>query len=300
MNDRIEIKAALAVSDAGEITGTAWPFGSADRVGDVIEKGAFAPVDRLPMLFAHDQSQVVGVRDEITETDTGLTVKGRLLIEEVERAREVRAMIRAGAVTGLSIGFVTKNASRNAKGRTIRALDLHEISVVAVPAHPGAQIISFKYVTSDEDSKMDPENLTPTNSVANDAPSIDTKAFEDVKARLGALEAKSNRPGVTVTAPADMTVKAFGSFLRIGSDRLNDRDRKALNVATDAEGSFLSPDPLGSELVKLLTKFSPVRQYARVMTVTAPEIFMPRRVSGTAAVWTGEGADLTESDPIFE
>ena len=38
MTDRIEIKAALSVTDAGEITGVAWPFGSADRVGDVIEK----------------------------------------------------------------------------------------------------------------------------------------------------------------------------------------------------------------------------------------------------------------------
>lgn len=144
MTDRLEIKAALAVSDVGEITGTAWPFGSADRVGDVIAKGAFSGPKSLPMLFAHDQGQVIGVWDEITEAETGLTVKGRLLVEDVERAREVRAMIRAGAVSGLSIGFVTKQAQRHAKGRTITALELHEISVVAVPAHPGAQITTIK------------------------------------------------------------------------------------------------------------------------------------------------------------
>ena len=54
MTDRIEIKAQLSVDDAGEITGIAWPFGSADRVGDVIQKGAFdqpasLPVARRPM-----------------------------------------------------------------------------------------------------------------------------------------------------------------------------------------------------------------------------------------------------------
>ena len=38
MMDRIEIKAQLAVDDAGEITGIAWPFSGPDRVGDVIEK----------------------------------------------------------------------------------------------------------------------------------------------------------------------------------------------------------------------------------------------------------------------
>ena len=46
MTDRLEFKAAFAVSDAGEITGTAWPFGTPDRVGDVIEKGAFAITEK--------------------------------------------------------------------------------------------------------------------------------------------------------------------------------------------------------------------------------------------------------------
>lgn len=72
MTDRLEFKAAFAVSDAGEITGTAWPFGTPDRVGDVIEKGAFTAPAALPMLFAHDQAQVIGVWDEITETAEGL------------------------------------------------------------------------------------------------------------------------------------------------------------------------------------------------------------------------------------
>ncbi|MGV6804081.1 MAG: HK97 family phage prohead protease [Ruegeria sp.] len=144
MTDRVEVKAALSVTDAGEITGLAWPFGSADRVGDVIEKGALTSPENLPMLFAHDQAQVIGVWDQIAETDEGLTVKGRMLVDDVERAREVRAMIRSKAISGLSIGFVTKQHKRHAKGRTITAAHLHEISVVAVPCHPGAQITSIK------------------------------------------------------------------------------------------------------------------------------------------------------------
>lgn len=74
MTERLEIKAALTVDDAGTITGIAWPFGSPDRVGDVIEKGAFTSPEILPMLFAHDQGQVIGVWDEISETPDGLTV----------------------------------------------------------------------------------------------------------------------------------------------------------------------------------------------------------------------------------
>lgn len=50
--DKLEIKAALTVSDAGEISGIAWPFGSPDRVGDVIEKGAITAPATVPMLLS--------------------------------------------------------------------------------------------------------------------------------------------------------------------------------------------------------------------------------------------------------
>jgi HK97 family phage prohead protease len=144
--NRLEIKAAFGVDTEGAITGTAWPFGSPDRVGDLIEKGAFASApQRLPMLFAHDPAEPVGVWDELTETDAGLQVKGRMLVNDVARAREVRALVTAGAIAGLSIGFTTKQAvARKGGGRTIKALELVEISLVTVPCHPGARITSAK------------------------------------------------------------------------------------------------------------------------------------------------------------
>lgn len=144
--NRLEIKAALAVDDAGAITGLAWPFGTPDRVGDMIEKGAFASaVLPLPMLFAHDPAQTVGVWESAFETDEGLQVKGRLLIEHVGRAKEVRALVHAGAVGGLSIGFSTRKAApRRGGGRTITDLDLVEISLVSVPCHPRARITGAK------------------------------------------------------------------------------------------------------------------------------------------------------------
>ncbi len=56
--NRFEVKAALGVDDDGVITGLAWPFGTPDRVGDMIEKGAFGSPAKLPMLFAHDPAQL--------------------------------------------------------------------------------------------------------------------------------------------------------------------------------------------------------------------------------------------------
>lgn len=307
MIDRLEVKASFSVDDTGTITGLAWPFGTPDRVGDVIEKGAFTTRDSLPMLFAHDQAQVIGVWDQIAETPDGLTVKGRLLIDDVERAREVRAMIREKAVTGISIGFVTKSAKPRQRGRTITALDLHEISVVAVPCHPGAQITSIKAADGtalNKDIPMQNEELEAKND-----PVITPEELAEIKALksdVATIKAKLNRPSAANTNQPeakndnDFERKSFVSYLRRGIERATPDEIKALTVSTDANGGYLAPEEFGNELIKLLNEYSPVRQYARVVNISAPEIKYPRRVSGTAATWVGETEDRTESGMTFE
>jgi len=144
--DKLFLETKFMAGDSGEIEGLAWPFGSPDRVGDVIEKGAFADARLpLPMLFGHDQNDPVGVWTEATERPDGLHLKGKLLVEDVARAREVRALVKSGAVRGISVGFVTRKAlARPGGGRTISKLELLEASLVALPMHPGARITSAK------------------------------------------------------------------------------------------------------------------------------------------------------------
>ena len=106
MTLHLDLKATIGVDDAGAITGLAWPFGTPDRVGDVIEPGAFKGARTpIPMLFAHDPNDPVGVWTEAVEDRIGLRLKGRLLVDDVPRAREVRALVKSGAVGGLSIGL---------------------------------------------------------------------------------------------------------------------------------------------------------------------------------------------------
>lgn len=297
MTDHIEVKAHLTATDGGEITGTAWPFGSADRVGDTILKGAFDQPASLPMLFAHDQAQVIGVWDQITETDTGLSVKGRLLVDDVERAREVRAMIRAGAVTGLSIGFVTTDATRTTKGRNIAKLALHEISVVAVPCHPGAQITSLKSQSTIMETQVENElaAVADPKTPANDAPVIDTKKLDAVLSRLDKLEAKSARPGApAIVQGENVEQKAFVTVLQGG-----EIDRKALTVAGDAPGYVLAPEETSGEFIRNLVEFSPVRSIADVRTAGSHKIVLPLRTGITNAQWRGETAARTASEPTF-
>ena len=144
--DKLIIETKFVTNETGEIEALAWPFGTPDRVGDIIEKGAFAAV-KLPltMLFGHDQNDPIGVWTEATEADDGLRLKGRLLVDDVARAREVRALVQSGAVRGISIGFISrKSVARNGGGRTISNLELLEASLVSLPMHPGARITSAK------------------------------------------------------------------------------------------------------------------------------------------------------------
>jgi hypothetical protein len=80
------------------------------------------------------------VWDEVREDATGLFVKGRLLTE-VTRGREAAALLAAGAIDGLSIGYRTKRAERTAAGgRLLHELELWEVSLVTFPMLPEARV----------------------------------------------------------------------------------------------------------------------------------------------------------------
>lgn len=157
MNNRKRIVSPLLIKavddEKGTFTGYGAVFGNRDSYGDVIVKGAFQnslatmkPQD-VKLLWQHNTMMPMGVYDDIYEDDNGLCVKGRLLIDDVEKARECYALLKAGAITGLSIGYsVNQNGSKlGADGNNyLSDLKLWEISVVTFPANPEANVDSVK------------------------------------------------------------------------------------------------------------------------------------------------------------
>jgi HK97 family phage prohead protease len=92
------------------------------------------------MLWQHDPTQPIGVWDELREDDRGLFVKGRVLTD-VARGREAAALLAAGAIDGLSIGYRTVKAALDASGRRVlNELDLWEVSLVTFPMLPDARV----------------------------------------------------------------------------------------------------------------------------------------------------------------
>ncbi len=138
-----------AETEAGTvIEGYASLFGKCDQGGDVVAAGAYGRSlkrmagagGRVKMLWQHDPAQPIGVWDEVREDAKGLWVKGRLLAD-VARGREAAALIAAGAIDGLSIGYRTVSAGKSDKGeRLLSELELWEVSLVTFPMLPQARV----------------------------------------------------------------------------------------------------------------------------------------------------------------
>lgn len=139
------------VDGTGRFEGYASIFGVVDQGSDVIARGAFLRsltergAEEIKLLWQHDPAEPIGVLEEIREDERGLYVKGQLLMD-VQRAREAHALMRAGALDGLSIGFhAVKSRLDDLTGvRKLEDLDLWEISLVTFPMQEMARISAFK------------------------------------------------------------------------------------------------------------------------------------------------------------
>jgi hypothetical protein len=147
------------VADDGRIEGYASLFGVADQLGDLVERGAFARSlaalkaagRSVKLLWQHDPAEPMGVWDMVREDDVGLKVRGRLLIE-TRRGREALALLRAGAMDGLSIGYrAVRTVRGEGGGRVLTEIDLWEVSLVTFPMLPDARAAACAPVPEAQD-----------------------------------------------------------------------------------------------------------------------------------------------------
>src|SRR4051794_40175911 len=141
-----------AVDTDGVFEGYASLFGEADLGKDVVVPGAFTDSLKkrnaagIRLLWQHDPAQPIGRWLRLAEDRRGLRVRGKLNLA-VERARDIHALMREGAVDGLSIGFRVERAraERPTGLRRLEKLDLWEISIVTFPMLPGARVETVKH-----------------------------------------------------------------------------------------------------------------------------------------------------------
>lgn len=148
----LQVAAELKADGEGIVEGYGSIFGNEDSYGDIVAPGAFEEtlaeakaVGRYPaMLWQHDPSEPIGVWTDMTEDSRGLKVRGKFA--DTQRGQEALALVKMGALTGLSIGYSTVGAEYDdqAETRTLTKVKLWEVSPVTFPANDKARITRVK------------------------------------------------------------------------------------------------------------------------------------------------------------
>lgn len=159
---------SIKAAEDGSVEGYGSVFGVRDNYDDVIAKGAFAgslsehkAEGTMPaMLWQHDSSQPIGIWTEMVEDEKGLRIKGQLALETT-KGKEAHALLKMGALNGLSIGFVSKQWAydRDTEVRTLTEIDLWEVSLVTFPANEKARVTNVKASPDDVATPKDAERI---------------------------------------------------------------------------------------------------------------------------------------------
>jgi HK97 family phage prohead protease len=195
--------ARARLTAAGSFEGYASLFGAEDQGRDVVMPGAFraslarAGAASIRMLFQHDPAQPIGAWDIIREDARGLYVRGRLTLG-VARAGEILALMREGALNGLSIGFRARKAVRDARSglRRLYEIDLWEISIVTFPMLPDARISAVKAAypsARPQDALASPGTSSPLRGSPGSTPTAHPPARREARPGGGCLSAAACR-----------------------------------------------------------------------------------------------------------
>lgn len=153
LNKPFEVK---SLSDDGSFSGYASVFDVVDNYGDVVKKGAFleslnewASKGKLPpVLWQHSTRDPIGPFTKMVEDDKGLYVEGRLLIEDDPLAKRAYAHLKAGTISGLSIGYTIPSGGgywdEKAGVYRLEKIKLYEASLVTFPANEEAGVEDVK------------------------------------------------------------------------------------------------------------------------------------------------------------
>lgn len=151
----LAVKFAATDDETMTFTGYGSVFGNVDSYGDLIARGAFKASLKAHeqngttplMLLNHNSFDLpIGVWEELSEDDHGLLMRGKFL--DTVTGRDAYTAVKAGALDGLSIGFRVTDFQMGKSAaeprRTIKGIDLVEVSVVTFPANGKARVADVK------------------------------------------------------------------------------------------------------------------------------------------------------------
>lgn len=204
-----------ATGEDGTVEGYGSVFGVRDNYDDVIAKGAFvqslkdhkASGTMPAMLWQHDADKPIGVWTEMVEDEKGLRIKGQLAMETV-KGKEAHALLKMGALNGLSIGFMSKQWAydRETEVRTLTEIDLWEVSLVTFPANEKARVTNVKSADEMATPKDAEKALRDVGFSKSDA-----TAFVSRVMRMGEVRSDSANSTAVAMKAADRLLRSLTS-----------------------------------------------------------------------------------------
>ncbi|MEM6230154.1 HK97 family phage prohead protease [Shewanella scandinavica] len=144
-----------SIDEKGFIVCYANTFNHVDQANEETMKGAFRQTianhkakGTMPkMLFNHNRNEPIGKWISMEEDEHGLKMTGQLILE-VQRAREIYALMKTGALNGFSIGGKVKQRQYDRINRVTKLIELElgEVSIVPFPCNDQSTLTSIKSI----------------------------------------------------------------------------------------------------------------------------------------------------------
>lgn len=200
-----ELKFVSNETESGvmEFSGYGSVFGNKDSYGDVIEKGAFSESlgdvkksGQWPaLLLQHggwgitaDDMMPIGVISELSEDDIGLKMDA--ILADTTKGRDAYTLMKMSprpAINGLSIGYIPKEWKNGTKPdeprRTLKSVELMEISLVTFPANRSARVLDVK---SDLDIRTAEQALRDAGFSRSESKQILAHGFKSIDSQRDA------------------------------------------------------------------------------------------------------------------
>jgi HK97 family phage prohead protease/HK97 family phage major capsid protein len=219
-----------------------------DRHGDIVpasvwEKGIQNYLKNPVILAYHDHSAPIGRMTEHTVDEKGLLVKARISAA----AGDVYNLVKDGVLTAFSIGFRIVDAEYNSALElfVVKELELHEISVVSVPANQNTLFsLSKAFDTAEEFKSFKMQFANPSDSAkgleaSGEAKSDITKELEMTPEELQKM----------LAAAAEQATKSLlaAQEKAAAEKALADKEAADLDAKIKAAVALATPTTTGAE-----------------------------------------------------
>lgn len=167
----------------------------------------------------------------------------------------------------------------------------------------------MQHFTLETRAEPDDDPLAATTQVVDELRSGFTEfrtnndaTLDELRAQITDLETRMNRPGGNGTPGNDeisLERRAFTNFLRLGDNRMDAEEVRALIVGDDTKGGYLAPAEFQTEVIRGILEISPIRQAVRVGSTGAGSVILPKLTGRPTASWVGEDEERPETTMTY-